>query len=366
MLMTVEALNHASTYLHSEWTMHEFFAGSGLVAYGLQGMFHPVWANDVSERKAAIYRANFQHSHFVLGDICKIRGNTIPYAHMSWASFPCQDLSLAGSLGGIHGTRSGLVWEWLRILQEMERRPSILLVENVVGLLSSSHGHNYEVLHSALSGLGYKCGAMVVDASLFLPHSRPRVFIIAVEENASIPDNLVSKGPNWLHNKAAILLGKRLEKWIWWSTEKPVHQDMSLHDMMDDEAYVYNEKVLTLIPEKHLEKLQSYENLVTTAYRRTRNGKQCLELRFDGLAGCLRTPEGGSSKQFVVTKYGDHIRARLMSPREAARLMGAPDTYILPNSSTDGYKAMGDAVAVPVAQFIGEKFLVPLAKAVYK
>ena len=41
------------------WKMHEFFAGSGLVAYGLSGMFTPVWANDISEQKAAVYEANF-------------------------------------------------------------------------------------------------------------------------------------------------------------------------------------------------------------------------------------------------------------------------------------------------------------------
>lgn len=54
-----------------------------------------------------------------------------------------------------------------------------------------------------------------------------------------------------------------------------------------------------------------------------------------------------------------------MTVREAARLMGAPDSFILPGSYNDGYKAMGDAVAMPVAQFIGENFLTKLAEAVY-
>ena len=96
-----------------------------------------------------------------------------------------------------------------------------------------------------------------------------------------------------------------------------------------------------------------------------RNGCQQLELRTDGIAGCLRTPEGGSSKQFLVVKSGGEIHARLLSVREAARLMGAPDTYKLPGNSNDGYKAMGDAVVVPVAKYIGEQFLVRLAEAIY-
>ena len=50
------------------WTMHEFFAGSGLVGYGLQGMFAPIWANDISEQKAAVYTANFGAEHFFRRD----------------------------------------------------------------------------------------------------------------------------------------------------------------------------------------------------------------------------------------------------------------------------------------------------------
>ena len=67
----------------------------------------------------------------------------------------------------------------------------------------------------------------------------------------------------------------------------------------------------------------------------------------------------------MVVKRNDEIHARLLTVREAARLMGAPDSFILPGSYNDGYKAMGDAVAMPVARFIGEKFLIKLAEAVY-
>ena len=105
--------------------------------------------------------------------------------------------------------------------------------------------------------------------------------------------------------------------------------------------------------------------MYATGYRRTRYGEQRLELRFDGVAGCLRTPEGGSSKQYLVVKENGQTHARLLTVREAARLMGAPDSFILPGSYNDGYKAMGDAVAMPVAQFIGERFLIKIAEAVY-
>lgn len=347
------------------WTMHEFFAGSGLVAYGLKGMFTPVWANDISEQKAAVYRANFGYEHFVLNDIKKVKGYDLPYANLSWASFPCQDLSLAGSLGGIHASRSGLVWEWLRILDEMERKPKVLLLENVSGLLSTNGGNNYRVLHTALVERGFDCGAIVLNASYFVPQSRPRVFIIAVEHGCKIPDDLMSSTPCWLHNKAAIELGHSLPGWIWWKTEKPPRRHKMLKDIVEDGVPFDKDDVLRLVPERHQIKLDELDTTYATGYRRTRHGEQQLELRFDGIAGCLRTPEGGSSKQYLVVKKNGETHARLLTVREAARLMGAPDSFSLPGSYNDGYKAMGDAVALPVARFIGERFLTKIAEAVY-
>lgn len=347
------------------WKMHEFFAGSGLVSYGLQGMFTPVWANDISEQKAAVYIANFGDELFHLGDIRNIKGNELPYAHMSWASFPCQDLSLAGLLGGIRASRSGLVWEWLRVIDEMESKPKILALENVVGLLSTNGGENYRSLHMALFERGYNCGAIVLNASYFVPQSRPRVFIIAIQKDCIIPSELIGSGPCWLHNKAAIALGDALPGWVWWSTEKPLRRTKTVEDIVEKDVPFDKDNVLTLIPERHLAKLDKYDTVYATGYRRTRDKKQQLELRFDGVAGCLRTPEGGSSKQYLIVKHNNETHARLLTVREAARLMGAPDSFILPGSYNDGYKAMGDAVAMPVAHFIGERFLTPIAEAIY-
>ena len=347
------------------WTMHEFFAGSGLVAHGLKGLFCPIWSNDISDKKAAVYRANLINNHFVLDDIKNINGAHLPFAHLSWASFPCQDLSLAGSLGGIDAARSGLIWEWLRIMREMPQRPSILTIENVAGLLSANQGKNYAKLHFTLDNLGYKSGAIVLDAVHFVPQSRPRVFIIAVRKDIEIPSELVDTKPNWLHNSAAVALGKDLPEWIWWKAEKPEKRTVCLSDIIDYSIPYDKDDVLRLISPHHREKLDNMENAVATGYRRTRNGKQCLELRFDGVAGCLRTPEGGSSKQFLIVKKDGELHARVLSPREAARLMGAPDSFALPEKNNDGYKAMGDAVAMPVATFIGESFLTKLSEAAY-
>lgn len=363
--MIPQITNRKVNLSSAPWTMHEFFAGSGLVAYGLKGMFRPIWANDICSKKEAVYRANFTSDHFVLDDIKNISGTKIPPAHLSWASFPCQDLSLAGSLGGIDAERSGLVWEWLRIIEEMPEAPSLLLIENVAGLLSSDAGANYIKLHNSLLKLGYKSGAILINASYFVPQSRPRVFVIAVQKGIPIPDELQGSGPNWLHNKAAADLGLSLPDWVWWRADRPPKRKLSLVDIIDYTLPYDKDDVLRLIPPRHKEKLDKVDEIVATGYRRIRHGQQCLELRFDGLAGCLRTPEGGSSKQFLIIKKDGGLHARLLSPREAARLMGAPDSYNLPHTYNDGYKAMGDAVVLPVASFVGKAFLIKLAEVIY-
>ena len=108
--------------------------------------------------------------------------------------------------------------------------------------------------------------------------------------------------------------------------------------------------------------------MVGALYRRTRrdeagNRVQRAEIRFDGVAGCLRTPAGGSSRQSILVIENGRIRARLLSGREAARLMGLPEDYRLPKRYTDACHLLGDGVVAPVVRFLAEHLLEPLAGA---
>ncbi len=107
---------------------------------------------------------------------------------------------------------------------------------------------------------------------------------------------------------------------------------------------------------------------VGAVYRRTRiddDGvkRQRAEVRFDGLAGCLRTPGGGSSRQTLIEVHNETIRSRLLSPRETARLMGLPDSYALPASASAAYKLCGDGLCAPVVRHLAEHLLQPLLRA---
>jgi DNA (cytosine-5)-methyltransferase 1 len=106
-------------------------------------------------------------------------------------------------------------------------------------------------------------------------------------------------------------------------------------------------------------RLRSGAMHVGTIYRRKRNGSTKAEVRFDGLAGCLRTPRGGSAKQIVIAIDRSGLRMRWMSPREYARLQGAPNFKMVQNRNQNLY-AFGDAVCVPVIQWIDQCVLTPI------
>ena len=102
--------------------------------------------------------------------------------------------------------------------------------------------------------------------------------------------------------------------------------------------------------------------MVGAVYKRGRNKIQRAEVRFDGVAGCLRTALGGSSRQTLLFVDGPEARSRLLSPREAARLMGLDDGYRLPPRYNDAYSVCGDGVCVPVVRHIAEHILEPLLR----
>ena len=135
-------------------------------------------ANDFSLKKAESYRRNFPPAdEFVEGDIFDLQASDLPAgADMAWASFPCQDLSLAGNGQGLSGARSGSFWGFWRLVQGLakEDRPLPLVVlENVVGTITANQGQDFAVLLKTLVDANYRVGPMVIDAQHFIPQSRP-------------------------------------------------------------------------------------------------------------------------------------------------------------------------------------------------
>jgi DNA (cytosine-5)-methyltransferase 1 len=159
----------------------EFFAGIGLVRLALEGQgWRVVYANDIDPDKREMYDANFNGDHFRLGDIHKLDAAAIPDCELFTASFPCNDLSIAGAWKGLEGKESSAFWGLIRILRERgPRRPPLVMLENVVGFLQSHGGKDFETALLALNDVGYSVDAFILNAVHWTPQSRARLFVVA-------------------------------------------------------------------------------------------------------------------------------------------------------------------------------------------
>lgn len=361
-------------------TFLDFFAGAGLVRLGLEPSWSCIWANDIDARKQDVYEAQFGCEKFILDDVADIVTESLPTgADMAWASFPCQDLSLAGWRRGISAERSGTYWEFWRLMRDAfvgGDRPPLIVIENVVGML---YGKDFPILCESLAALGMQFGPLVVDARQFLPQSRPRVFMVAVDSRvdcSSLMHINVDEAVPWF-TKAVRAAHAKLqealkESWRWWRLPEPSRTIPSVKDIIEenptrvkwhdpDETL----RLLGMMTALNLEKTNlaiKQGPSVGFLYKRIRGGVQRAEVRFDGVAGCLRTPQGGSSRQIVLVMDEGRVRSRLLSPREAARLMGVPDSFWLPPKYNDAYRAIGDGVAVPVVRWLSDQLLVRVAR----
>jgi DNA (cytosine-5)-methyltransferase 1 len=355
-------------------TVAEFFAGIGLVRLAAENAgWKTIFGNDIDRKKKAMYIANFGATEFVLADINTISSLDIPDVDLVTASFPCTDLSLAGHRYGLQGRHSSTYWEFYRVLCEMkERRPRFVLLENVVGLLSSQSGSDLRDIVASLVNLDYACDLLQVDAIHFVPQSRARLFIVGVqgvngrsfrefELHSARPRGVVefvrrNRDLRWSPTEIPALPGiqRNLSAYIeplpaeaseWWSSER--RQGLWLQ--------------MSPKHQRLLEWLRDGDHSrFATVFRRARKPGCRAELRVDGVAGCLRPPRGGSSKQYIVEAQRGDWRVRHMTAREYARLQGAPD-YRITVPYLQALFGFGDAVCVPVVEWVINNVINPLA-----
>lgn len=428
-------------------SFYEFFAGGGMAMAGLRnsGDWECLFANDIDKKKADSYKANWLknldwETHEPSGptaesgvpaDDCKSDGARVGHlrvcdvakvttrdlkgqADLVWASFPCQDLSLAGNGAGLSGDRSGTFlpfWKLVKALRDEKRPPKLVVLENVVGALTAGKGQDFVTLGDMLATTDYRFGAVVINAVHWVPQSRPRLFIIAAYKDVPISEKLISDSPAapW-HTSTLVTAYKRLmegskatsrhDAWVWWQLpappavrkryetladatqpdEKLKLEGVSWHAPRETERLLSKELMNSVNREKVRQAQERSKDkkvrVVGTVYKRMRpegdiigyddKGKpirkkvQRAEVRFDDIAGCLRTPTGGSSRQTILVIDDGHVRSRLLSPREAARLMGLDDDYVLPEKYNDAYHLAGDGVVVDVVEFIADNILEPL------
>lgn len=334
------------------------------------------FANDIDADKAAMYRGHFgECSELVLGDVHELTAEQLPTVELATASFPCNDLSLAGARRGLAGSQSSAFWGFVDCLDAMAgRRPPLVLLENVGGFLTSNGGEDLRVALLALNRLGYAVDVLMIDAVRFVPQSRVRLFIVGVlggetpraAETASFYQSEVrpaALADFIMWNGADI-------RWAIRELPGLPQRKSSLADIVEDlpenSALWWSEArvdyLLAQMSERHRRTAQEMidRDAVSygTVFRRVRAGRSMAELRVDGIAGCLRTPRGGSGRQILFVAGRGRCRVRLVTPRECARLMGADDFHI-EASMNQALFGFGDAVCVPVVEWIAKNYLNP-------
>jgi DNA (cytosine-5)-methyltransferase 1 len=360
----------------------EFFAGIGLMRLGLQRQgWRTIFANDIDARKRAMYHAHFSdalgpESHFALGDIHALPVEHIPSVTLATASFPCNDLSLAGARAGLAGKQSSAFWGFIATLEALgARRPPLILLENVPGFLTSRGGTDFTSALLALNRLGYAVDAFNLDAASFTPQSRRRLFVAGTLETLpphtgdALAELRVSGA-----RPAALVEAMRANVDVRWRVRplpEPPEREGTLESVLDDlpddapewwsperAAYLLNQ----MSPRHRAlanELIAGAEPRSGTVFRRMRRGSSMAELRADGLAGCLRTPRGGSGRQIIFKAGQGRYQVRLLTPREAARLMGAGD-FTISGSLNDALFGFGDAVCASVIEWVACYYLDPL------
>ncbi|MCA9173778.1 MAG: DNA (cytosine-5-)-methyltransferase [Planctomycetales bacterium] len=386
-------------------TMLEFFAGIGLVHEALrQSGWQCIYANDLDPYKRALYEANFGSDpsesldYWHLEDVwntASVVGRVLANADsdqvaaplLATASFPCTDMSLAGNMKGFSGRESSAFFGFAEVLEQLgERKPPLVLLENVVGLLTARGGRDFVAAVDRLAELGYWLDCWRLDAKHFVPQSRPRLFIAGFLH----PEHYLPEGarPALPAATSALRPARLLEAvqacspstgWILAPLPDPPAPKTCLSDWIDrDDRQDWwpAEQVarhMEMLSDSHRQQVEqrqdSREPWVATAFRRIREGQQRLEVRFDGIAGCLRTPKGGSARQIVLAggsqgqrMQGQHmqgLRMRWMSPREYARLQGASDYNWGEAADSRVLFGFGDAVCVPAIAWIDRHVLTP-------
>lgn len=365
-------------------TVADFFAGIGLVSMGLdQAGWQTIYALDYDLEKAAAYTNHFGSDHYVVKDVASLNGRDVPEALLAHASFPCTDLSVAGGRKGINHGESSAFWHFVRIVSEMkqaygESTPPLILLENVEGLLTSADGDDLKSALLALNKLNYKVDLLRIDASHFVPQSRVRIFIVGIHESIMQRFDLHAlsqirnlNSSNARPKKIIEYVARHPEiQWYFHDIPHLPSRQIFFNDIIDLTAvWSPKEKTEYMYNQMHSYHKQLIDKLVNDddihyfpAFRRTRerDGKRqaTVELRTDGIAGCLRTPKGGSARQILVRVGKGCFDTRLINEKEAAHLMGASKYRLNPDLSLNQVLfGFGDAVCVPAVEWLAKNYL---------
>jgi len=319
----------------------ELFAGVGSQTQALKnlGVEHTCKISEIDKYAMKSYNAIHGETEN-LGDICVIEN--LPYSDMVTYSFPCQDLSVAGNQAGIkEGTRSGLLFEVERLIENMEVKPKFLLLENVKNLIGKRHRADYDRWLEKLEELGYNNYWQMLNAKNYgIPQNRERVFCLSIRKD--IDNGYEFPKPQKLKLRLKDMLEDEVDEKYYISEEKT----KLLVEQLNPKEY---DCIDTKMPKNSKSELS--KTILATCYKEP---LQVVELKINQL-GLLDIK--GNERPEVL----EELKIRKLTPLECWRLMGFKDEQFEKAegvcSNSQLYKQAGNSIVVDVLEGIFEKMI---------
>ena len=308
-------INKINNDSKKEFKYIDLFAGIGGIRMPFQNLGGEcVFSSEIDKYAAQTYEANYGEKPS--GDITQINAESIPNFDILLAGFPCQAFSIAGKRKGFEDTRGTMFFEVERILEE--KKPKSFLLENVKGLTNHDHGRTFKIMLDILENkLGYKVYYKVLNAKNFgLPQNRERIMIVGFKNH-----NIDFKFPEEINKETKvgdILIDNPDSKYtisdkIWES-----HQLRKERNRAKGNGFGYS-----LFNEE-----SPYTSTISARYYK------------DG-------------SEILISQEGKNPRK--LTPREAARLQGYPDSFKIVVSDTQAYKEFGNSVPVNMINAVAQE-----------
>lgn len=303
-------------------TFIDLFAGLGGFRLALESLGAKcVYSNEWDEPAQKVYQKNF--GDIPEGDITQVDEKKIPDHDILCAGFPCQAFSISGKQRGFEDSRGTLFFDVARIVKE--KKPRIVFMENVKNFATHDNGRTLEVVKATMEELGYTFYQRVLNAVDYgVPQKRERIYMICFRNDLEVNDFEYPK-PFDLerHVEDFLLDDENAVKDLF--VERP---DTYYNDTVDDK---YSNKTIRL-----------------GTVNKGGQGERIYSIK--GIAITLSAYGGG-----IFAKTGGYLingKTRKLHPRECARIMGYPDTYIMSDSFNQAYKQFGNSVVIDVLQYI--------------
>ncbi|QMT98254.1 DNA (cytosine-5-)-methyltransferase [Mycoplasma tullyi] len=309
---------------NAPYRMIDLFAGIGGTRLGfhLTNKVACIFSSEIDKFACKTYKANF--GEIPAGDITKIDSSCIPNHDILVGGFPCQAFSQAGKKLGFEDTRGTLFFEIARILND--KRPKAFLLENVRNLVSHNKGKTFKTIIDTLSQLGYYVEYQLFKARDFnFPQNRERIYIVGFDKK-QVPNynSFVMPTPTkYTTNVGSILENDVSDKYTISDTLWLGHQRRKIQHHKNGNGFGYS----------LFNKDSQYTNTLSARYYK------------DG-------------SEILIEQHNKNPRK--ITPREAARLQGFPENYIIPVSDTQAYKQFGNSVCVPVIKAIAQQIIATL------